>query len=107
AVVHERRDERGELVVRLLLRLCGLGQGGAELVQIADEREGEQLLRAGEVPVDDRAVDADGPGDVLDLRLGHTALVEQRAGRGQDRRLASTTARGRRRTPSLGLVDPR
>ena len=104
AVVDECGDDRRELVARLLLGLGGLGQSRTKLVEVAHEGEGEQLLLAGEVPIDDRPVDPDGPGDVLDLCLGHTALIEQRAGRDEDRRLPGTPAYGGRRTPGFGLL---
>jgi hypothetical protein len=63
-----------------------------ELLEVADEGEREQLLLAGEVPVDDRPVDADGPGDVLDLGVPDTAGVEERAGRVEDLLLPAATA---------------
>jgi hypothetical protein len=96
AVVDERGDDRGELLAWLAPRLGGLGQGRAELVEVADDCQREQLLLAGEVPVDDRAVDTDRAGDVLDLGLGDAALVEERAGGGEDRRLAGPSACGGR-----------
>ena len=81
AVVDECPDDRG--VSRVGRRSAPGDRRGdrvAELVEVADEGEREELLLAGEVAVDDRPVDADGLGDVLDLRVPHPALVEQRAG---------------------------
>ena len=49
-----------------------------QVVEVADQGEREQLLLAGEVPVDDRPVDPDRAGDVLDLGVAHAARVEQR-----------------------------
>ena len=52
-----------------------------ELGEVVGDREDEQLLLGGELPVDQPARDADGARDLLDRRVEHAALVEQRAGR--------------------------
>ena len=64
-------------------------------------REHEQLLLGGEVPVDQRLVDADGARDVLHRRILHAALVEEGAGRLDDLAFALTPS-GRPRASSRG-----
>jgi hypothetical protein len=81
----------------------GRSQVVSELVEVAHQGQREQLLLAGEVAVDDRPVDPDGPCDVLDLRLGHAPRVEQPAGGGEDRGLPGPTAYGGRRA-TLGAA---
>ena len=66
-----------------------------ELVQVVGDRQDEELLLGGEVAVDQAAGDADGLGDLLDRRVLHAALVEQRAGRGDELALARPGAVGR------------
>ena len=74
--------------------------GVAQLVEVADQGEREELLLAGEVPVDDGPVDADRAGDVLDLGVADAALVEEGAGGGDDLGLAGPAAGA----PPLGGV---
>jgi hypothetical protein len=88
------------------LRRVGAGAVGGreplvELFEVADQGQREQLLLAGEVPVDDRPVDADSPGDVLDLRVPNAARVEQRAGGVEDLLLAAPAACGRGGAPPV------
>ena len=103
--VHERRvgqavvDEAprpGARAARAARRRPGgLLERHPQLVEVLHQREAEELLLAGEVAVDDRPVDADGPGDVLDLGVADAALVEEPAGRGDDLGLAEPPPRGR------------
>ena len=65
-----RRPRRSVAVV-------AVGERGPQLVEVADQGQREQLLLAGEVAVDDRPVDPDRPGDVLDLGVADAALVEE------------------------------
>ena len=75
----------------------GVGSSAAvsasvELREVVDQRHREQLLLAGEVPIDDGAVDADGPRDVIDLGVADAAFVEQRPGGVEDLALALCAA---------------
>ena len=72
-------------VARLLVH--GLKQG-VDLGQVARDRQHEQLLLGGEVPVDEGLVDADSAGDAVDAGVLHPALVEQGAGGVDDLALA-------------------
>ena len=101
-VVGEGGDDRGHP------RLGGRGfaRRGVEqlgqLREVADHGQREQVLLAGEVPVDDGPVDPDGAGDVVDVGLADTALVEELPRRRHDLGLARpATGRGRR-TSAVG-----
>src|SRR5439155_15983248 len=74
----KRRDR-----VRAVLR-----EAVAQLAQVADQHEDEQLLLGGDVAVDERLVDPDRPRDAVDRRLLDALLVEEQSGRGDDLALA-------------------
>ena len=74
-----------------------------QLVEVADQGEREQLLLAGEVPVDDGPVDPDRLGDVLDLRVADAALVEERPGGRDDLPLADPAPGRGGRAAAVGL----
>ena len=85
----------------------------AQLLEVGLDRQREQLLLAAEVPVDDRPVDPDGLGDLVDLGVADPGLVEEPPGRGEDLPLAVSPARGRRGLPARrtrgrgGVLDGR
>ena len=103
SVVHEGAGDRPQAVGGVRVLGGRLGEGGPQLVEVADEGEREELLLAGEVPVDDGAVDADGPGDVLDLGVPDAALVEQGAGGRDDLPLPRPAPQGGGRPATVGL----
>ncbi len=72
--------------------VVGRRQRLVELGEVVDQRHREQLLLAGEVSIDDGAVDADGLGDVLDLGVADTAFVEERTSGVEDLALALCAA---------------
>ena len=76
-------------------------QHPGQLDEIADHRQREQVLLAGEVAVDDRAVDADSPGDVVDVSLADTVVVEEPPRRRDDLGLARPAASGSRTPPAI------
>ncbi len=78
-------DRRGHL------GCCG-AERFAQLAKIGNDDFGEQFFLAGEVPVDDRAVDTDGPCDVFDLSIARAGFIKQCAGRCQDLLAAPQTA---------------
>lgn len=100
AVVDEGADDRGQLLARHVGARSSRGHRVVELLEVADEGEREELLLAGEVPVDDRPVDPDGRGDLLDLHVADTLGVEDLPGCRDDLGLPGTPTRGR------GLAAP-
>ena len=67
-----------------------------QLAQVIDQGEREQLFLAGEMPIDERLVDPDPFGDIVDLGVDRATLVEQLAGGPDDVPLpvATTLRRG-------------
>jgi hypothetical protein len=63
---------------RVGLARRGRLERGGELGEVVRDREHEQLLLGGEAAVDQPAGDARGARDLLDRRVLHAALVEQR-----------------------------
>ncbi|GAC1380430.1 MAG: hypothetical protein NVSMB48_06480 [Marmoricola sp.] len=97
SVVDEGLDDGGETSRRVLRGGGGRLQCAGQRLEVAHERQGEDLVLAAEVSVDDRAIDARAASDVLDLRLLHATAVEQLARGGQDLLLAgASTCRSRR-----------
>ena len=81
-------------------------QDAVELGQVVRDGQDEELLLGGEVAVDEPAGDPDGPGDLLDRRVLHAALVEQRA-RGERRARARACAGAGRRRAAIGRIVAR
>ncbi len=67
------------------------GEVALELRQVVGHRQDVELLLGGELAVDEAAGDPDGARDVLDGRVLHPVLVEQRACRGDQLALADLT----------------
>ena len=60
----------------------------AQLVEVEQNRLHVEVFLGAEVAVDQRLVDPDRAGDVVDLGVAHAALVEEVLGGGGDRLLA-------------------
>ncbi len=103
AVVDVGLGEPAQPLQRRAARVVGGGEALLELLEVAHQGEREQLLLAGEVPVDDRPVDPDRPRDVLDLRVPHPPRVEQGAGGVEDLLLTVPAPGGGRGAPAVLL----
>ena len=64
---------------RVLAPRGGRGQHALELVEVVRDGQDEELLLGREVAIDEAAGDAHRPRDLLDRRVLHAALVEQRS----------------------------
>jgi hypothetical protein len=92
AEVDEHLAEGFEPVHRRTAGAVDLFEPGVELAEVVDQGEREQLFLAGEVAIDQRLVDADPLGDVVDLGVDRAPLVEQLAGAADDVPLPVATA---------------
>ena len=96
AVARERLAARPQAVDRVGAGAVDRrGEDPGELRQVVGDGEDVELVLRRELAVDQAAGDADLLRDRLDRGVEHAALVEERAGRGDERPLAHVALRGR------------